>query len=54
VFIPPLPHNLKEMEEHNVAAMSAMNGDTLQRVWDELDYRVDVCHVTRGAYIENL
>jgi hypothetical protein len=23
-------------------------------VWDEFDYRVDVCRVTQGAYIEGL
>jgi hypothetical protein len=26
----------------------------LQRVWDELDYRVDVCRITKGAHIEHL
>ena len=24
------------------------------RVWQELEYRIDVCHVTRGAHIELL
>jgi len=28
--------------------------DVLTRVWQELEYRIDVCHVTRGAHIENL
>jgi hypothetical protein len=23
-------------------------------VWQELEYPIDVCHVTRGAYIEHL
>ena len=26
----------------------------LQRVWNELDYRVDVCRITKGAHIEQL
>jgi hypothetical protein len=26
----------------------------LHRVWDLFDYRVDVCRVTQGAYIEEL
>jgi hypothetical protein len=26
----------------------------LHRVWDESDYRVDVCRVTQGAHIEGL
>ena len=34
-------------------------GDTahiehLSRVWQQLDYRIDVCRVTRGAHIEHL
>jgi len=24
----------------------------LTRMWQELEYRIDVCHVTRGAHIE--
>jgi hypothetical protein len=26
----------------------------LTRVWQELEYRIDVCRVTCGAHIENL
>jgi hypothetical protein len=26
----------------------------LMRVWQELEYGIDVCHVTRGAHIEHL
>ena len=26
----------------------------LKRVWQQLEYRIDVCRVTRGANIENL
>jgi len=26
----------------------------LQRVWNELDYRVDVCRITKGAHVEHL
>jgi hypothetical protein len=28
--------------------------DMLQTVWNELDYRVDVCIITNGAHIEHL
>jgi len=27
---------------------------TLTRVCQQLEYRIDVCHVTRGAHIEHL
>jgi hypothetical protein len=26
----------------------------LKRVWQELEYRMDVCRVTRGAQIEHI
>ena len=26
----------------------------LHTVWNELDYRVDVCRITKGAHIEHL
>jgi len=32
-------------------------GDTalmLKHVWQQLEYRIDVCRVTRGAHIEHL
>jgi hypothetical protein len=28
--------------------------DMLQIVWNELDYRVDVCIITKGSHIEHL
>jgi len=35
-------------------AIEAVTADTLQTVWNELDYRVDVCRITKGAHIEHL
>jgi hypothetical protein len=29
-------------------------GDALQRVSQELDYRIDICRITKGAHIEHL
>jgi hypothetical protein len=37
-----------------VAALGGVTMDMLQRVWEEIDYRLDVCRVTRGALIEGL
>jgi hypothetical protein len=28
--------------------------DMLQTIWNELDYPVDVCDITKGAHIEHL
>jgi hypothetical protein len=45
---------VKEMKEDIVAVLSTIGGDVLQRGWDELDYRIGVRRVTRGAHIEYL
>jgi hypothetical protein len=37
-----------------IAAVKNINEPTLTRVWQELEYRIDVCRVTRGAHIEHL
>ena len=33
-------------------AVNSVAPDMLQRVWSELDYRIDVCRVTRRGHIE--
>jgi len=35
-------------------AIETIIADMLQTVWNELDYRVDVCRITNGAHIEHL
>jgi hypothetical protein len=35
-------------------AIETITADMLQTVWNELDYRVDVCKITKGAHIEHL
>jgi hypothetical protein len=35
-------------------AIETNTADMLQTVWNELDYRVDVCRITKGAHIEHL
>jgi hypothetical protein len=35
-------------------SFASITRDTLHKVWDELDYRLDICRVTRGAHIESL
>ncbi|KAJ4432445.1 hypothetical protein ANN_21064 [Periplaneta americana] len=49
-----LPVNLEELNNRIRAAVARVDRDMLQRVWQELDYRVDVCRVTRGGHIEHL
>ena len=35
-------------------AVATIDIAMLEHVWQELDYRRDVCHVTNEAYIEHL
>jgi hypothetical protein len=54
VYVPPLPRSLVELRERIAAAVMTIDRMMLQNVWNELDYRLDVCHVTQGAHIEHL
>jgi len=38
----------------NTGLFEIIIGVMLQTVWNELDYRVDVCRITKGAHIEHL
>ena len=35
-------------------AIEIITADMLQTVWNELDYRVDVCRITHDTHIEHL
>ena len=47
VFIPELKVRIR-------TTIETITADMLQTVWNELDYRVDVCRITKGAHIEHL
>jgi hypothetical protein len=32
----------------------AVNRDMLTRVWKEMDYRIDVCRITKGGHSDRL
>ena len=51
VYVPPPPTTVDQLQERITAAVKSVTPDMLQRVWAELDYRIDVCRVTRvGAH----
>ena len=35
-------------------AIETITADVLQTVWNELDFHVDVCRITKGSHIEHL
>jgi hypothetical protein len=37
-----------------IVAVKNIDSPMLTRVWQALEYRIDVCRVTRGAHIEHL
>jgi hypothetical protein len=42
------------LSTHFETAVSAIDSQMLKRVWQELDYRSDICRVTKGGHIEHL
>jgi hypothetical protein len=42
------------LKNRSTAAVETIAPDLLIGVWQELDYRLDVCRVTKGAYIVHL
>ncbi|KAJ6662427.1 hypothetical protein lerEdw1_011840 [Lerista edwardsae] len=54
VFVPPLPQDLRQLKQWISDVLDSITPDMLAKVWQELDYRIDICHVTGGAHIEQL
>jgi hypothetical protein len=46
--------DIDDLKRRIIEAVAAVTCDMLRRVWEELDYRFDICRVTRGAHIECL
>jgi len=49
-----LPPSIPELKVQIRTAIGTVTADMIQTVWNELDYRVDVCRITKGAHIEHL
>jgi len=54
VFVPPQPVSIPDLKNTITVAVETITPDLLSRVCQELDYRLDVCRVTKGGYIEHL
>jgi len=54
VYVPPLPASIPELKVRIRTAIETVTADMLQTVSNELDYRVGVCRITKGAHIEHL
>ena len=49
VYVPPVPASIPELKVRIRTAIETITADMLHTVWNELDYRVDVCRITKGA-----
>jgi hypothetical protein len=49
-----MPHGLPQLRLIIVEVVAAIDRQMLQRVWQELDYKIDICRVTNGGHIEHL
>ena len=54
IHVRPLPASVPEMKVRIRTAVETITTDMLQTVWNELNCRVNVCRITKGAYIEQL
>jgi hypothetical protein len=54
VYVPPLPASVPELKVRIRTAIETITADMLEKVWNKLDYHVDVCRITKGAHIEHL
>ncbi|PSN52512.1 hypothetical protein C0J52_11223, partial [Blattella germanica] len=54
VYELPLPRTLVQLRECNNIVVMSTDEMMLQNVWNELDYCLEVCHITQGAHIEHL
>jgi hypothetical protein len=49
-----MPRDLPQLLQRIVEAVAAIDRQMLQRVWQEFDYKIDICHITKGGHIERL
>jgi hypothetical protein len=52
-IFPTLLRDLADLKARIIAAVKNIDAPMLSRVWQELEYRIDLCRVTRGAHIEH-
>jgi len=54
VYVPSLPSSIPELKVRIRTAIETITADMLQTLWNEFEYRVDVCRITKDAHIEHL
>jgi len=54
VFVQPLPCDLADLKTWIIAPVKNIDAPMLTRVWQEFEYRIDVCRVVNSAHVEHL
>jgi hypothetical protein len=49
-----MPVDLQELRDRIVNAIALVDVTFLNKLWDKLEYRLDVCRITRSSHIEHL
>jgi hypothetical protein len=52
IFFSPLERDLVDLNARIIAAVKNISAPMLTRVWQKLEYLIDLCRVTRGGHIE--
>ena len=47
MYVPPLPRDLDELKRRMLEAAASVTADMLVQVWQDMEYKIDVCHVTK-------
>ena len=42
-------HSCPDLPLGDTGSVALVDRDTLTRVWNEMDYRIDVCRITKGG-----
>jgi hypothetical protein len=45
------PRDLPQLRQRIVETVAAIDRQMLQLAWKELDYRIDICRVTKGEHL---
>lgn len=54
VYVSSYPASIGELKQGNTSALDNFTGFMRQRLWQYLNYRLNVCRVRCGAQIEHL
>ena len=54
VYVPPIPRDMDKLKARIIEAVATIDNAMLGCVWQELDYGLDVCHVTNSAHNKHI